>query len=255
VNLKRALWCVLLFFSLAFVLFPAYSRSSVTSHPGFQVSTFAALNAGVYDGALTFAELKQHGDFGLGTFEGLDGELIAIDGEFYQIKGDGVIKLVTDDLKTPFSAVTFFQKEQSFSLKGKMTYQEFQKQMGDRLKTPNLPYAIRLSGVFPYLKVRSVFAQKTPYPPLSAVVKHSQSIFELRNVRGTLVGFRLPQYLANVNITGYHFHFISSDRRSGGHLLDGEFLNPIAEIETLRDWQIRLPNNAAFDRALLESAN
>lgn len=94
--------------------------------------------------------------------------------------------------------------------------------------------------------------QKQPYSPLSNVVSQQQIVFELRNVRGTLVGFRMPRYLKSVNQAGYHFHFITSDRRAGGHLLDGEFLNPLAEVETLRDWQIALPTNTAFAQAALE---
>ena len=88
--------------------------------------------------------------------------------------------------------------------------------------------------------------------PLSDVVSQQAAIFDLRNVRGTLVGFRMPQYLKSVNAAGYHFHLITSDRSSGGHLLDGEFLHPKADIETLRDWQMMLPDNTAFGQAPLE---
>jgi acetolactate decarboxylase len=81
------------------------------------------------------------------------------------------------------------------------------------------------------------------------VVSQQQITFELRNVQGTLVGFRLPQYLGDVNVAGYHFHFLRSDRKAGGHLLDGVFLNPVVDVEALRDWQIMLPDNTAFDLA------
>jgi acetolactate decarboxylase len=118
--------------------------------------------------------------------------------------------------------------------------------------TQNLPHAIRIQGTFPYLKVRSVPKQTQPYSPLSEVVGKQQRVFELRNVRGTLVGFRLPQYLKSVNAVGYHLHFISSDHKIGGHLLDGEFLNAIADVETLRDWQMTLPDNTAFAQATLD---
>ena len=46
----------------------------------FQCSLMSALLAGVYDGELTVRELLQHGDFGLGTFNSLDGEMIIVDG-------------------------------------------------------------------------------------------------------------------------------------------------------------------------------
>ena len=133
-----------------------------------------------------------------------------------------------------------------------MTYQELQQQIDKQLPTSNLPYAIRLQGTFPYLKVRSVPKQTPPYRPLEDVVSQQQQVFEWRNVQGTLVGFRLPQYLDSVNVVGYHLHLITSDRSSGGHLVEGEFLDPVADVETLRDWQVMLPNNTAFKQATLE---
>ena len=131
-----------------------------------------------------------------------------------------------------------------------MTYKKLQQELDKQLPIQNLPYAIRIQSSFPYLQLRSVAKQMPPYPPLGDVVSQ-QTSFEMRNVKGTLVGFRLPQYLGSVNVAGYHYHFISSDRKVGGHLLDGEFLNPVAEVETLRDWQLALPDHSAFERAAL----
>ncbi len=251
-KLKRYVGIAVCLITLAVSVLPAYSQQFLQPHTGFQVSTLGALNVGVYEGAATLAELKPHGDFGLGTLEGLDGEMVILDGKFYQIKTDGVAYPVTDSSKTPFSAVTFFHKERPLRLTGQMNYQELQQQIDEQLPTSNLPYAMRLQGTFPSLKVRSVPKQTPPYRPLKEVVSQQQVIFELQNVQGTLVGFRLPQYLKDVNVAGYHLHFITSDRKAGGHLLDGAFLNPVVDVKTLQDWQIRLPNNTAFEQASLE---
>jgi acetolactate decarboxylase len=248
---QRSLWIVGCLLALALSVFPTEVQSRFPSHPGFQVSTLAALDAGVYQGAATVAELKRHGNFGLGTFEGLDGEMVMLDGKVYQIKADGVAGLIADGVRTPFAAVTFFHPEQSLRLDGAMTYEQLQQQITQQLPTSNLPYAIRLRGTFPYLKVRSGPKQTPPYRPLKEV-KQQQRVFEWHNVRGTLVGFRLPPFLKRVNVAGYHFHLITSDRKAGGHLLDGEFLNLIAEVEPLRDWQMRLPHHPAFEQAKLE---
>ena len=104
-KLKQYLWLGVLLITLSISVLPAYSRRIFQHYPGFQVSTLGALNAGVYEGAATFSELKQHGNFGLGTLEGLDGEMVAFNGNFYQIKSDGVAYPVTDEMKTPFAAV------------------------------------------------------------------------------------------------------------------------------------------------------
>ena len=55
----------------------------------FQYATINSLLAGVFDGDLTIAKLKRHGDLGIGTFNALDGEMLALDGQFYQIRSDG----------------------------------------------------------------------------------------------------------------------------------------------------------------------
>lgn len=251
-KFKRYLWIAIGLVAVAASVLLAYSQQSLQPPTGFQISTLAALNAGVYQGAATLTELKFHGDFGLGTFEGLDGEMVLLDGKFYQIKTDGVAYPLADQAKTPFSAVTFFCRERSLRLTGQLTYQQLQQQIDKQLPTPNVPYAVRLHGTFPILKVRSVPKQKLPYPPLNDVVSHQQRVFELQNVQGTFVGFRLPQYLKGANVAGYHLHFITSDSKAGGHLLDGAFLNPVIDVQTLHDWQIRLPDNAAFEQASLE---
>ncbi|NLO29340.1 MAG: alpha-acetolactate decarboxylase, partial [Methanosarcina mazei] len=66
---------------------PAISNNA--SDVLYQVSTIDALLLGVYDGVLPVSDLKTHGDFGIGTFDGLEGEMLALDGNYYQIKTDG----------------------------------------------------------------------------------------------------------------------------------------------------------------------
>src|SRR5215213_11187751 len=78
-------------------------------HVLFQASTIGALLDGAYDGDLSFAELAEHGDLGLGTLNGLDGEMIALDGEFYRADVDGHIDDVAPEERTPFAVVTQFE--------------------------------------------------------------------------------------------------------------------------------------------------
>jgi acetolactate decarboxylase len=171
IKRTQYLWIAVLFLVLALRILPAYSNQILQPHAGFQVSTLGALSAGVYQGSATVAQLKQHGDFGLGTFEGLDGEMVVLDGKVYQVKTDGVAYAVADRVKTPFYTVTSFRKDRSLPLTGKMTYRAMQQQIDRQLPSLNLPYAIRIQGTFPELKVRSVPKQTPPYRPLSDVVK------------------------------------------------------------------------------------
>ena len=251
---KHLVGIIALCVALLVIVSPTYSEKLFTSEnqKGFQVSTLDALNAGVYEGALPLSALQLHGDFGLGTYDGLDGEMVFLDGKFYQIKDDGVAYAVTDRVKTPFATVTFFRPERVLNINEKANYQELQKKLNAQLSTLNLPYAIRIKGSFSYLKVRSVPKQKLPYPTLAEVVSKQQQIFDLRNVRGTLVGFRLPQYLKGINAAGYPFHFSTDNFNAGGHLLDGEFVDNVAEADALQDWEVTLPRHPSFAKAKLE---
>ena len=211
----------------------------------FQTSTLQALMAGVYDGDLTFQELARQGDFGLGTFDALDGEMIALDGAFYQIKADGRVYPVTGAMKTPFAAVTFFKAGRTHMIEMPLNYQPLLDYVTKLLPSPNFPYAVRIEGLFPYVKARSIPRQQKPYPPLAAAAE-KQAVFELANVKGVIVAFRYPAYLAGINPLGYHCHFITADRRAGGHLLDCRVEGATVAVAALPNFFLRLPDSQEF---------
>ena len=214
----------------------------------FQTSTLQALMAGVYDGDLTFQELARHGDFGLGTFDTLDGEMIALDGAFYQIKADGRVYPVTGAMKTPFAEVTFFKAGRTHMIEMPLNYQQLLDYVDRLLPSPNLPYAIRVDGLFTSVKTRSLPRQQKPYPPLAAAAE-KQAVFELANVKGVIVAFRYPAYLAGINLPGYHCHFITADRRAGGHLLDCRVEGATVAVDALPNLYLRLPDSQEFLKA------
>jgi acetolactate decarboxylase len=213
----------------------------------FQASTLQALMNGVYDGDFSFGDLTKHGDFGLGTFEALDGEMVGLDGKFYQVKTDGKAYPVSPTQKTPFGEVTFFKADKTLELNGTPDLKQLEQHLSTRLPSENFPYAIKITGKFSYIKTRSDPRQARPYPPLAEVARH-QKVFEFRDVDGIIVGFFHPRYLAGVNVTGYHFHFLTADRRAGGHLLDCRFQQARVELSRIDDFQLRLPHTAEFSR-------
>jgi acetolactate decarboxylase len=217
------------------------------AEPGrlFQTSTLQALMAGVYDGDLTFQTLARHGDFGLGTFEALDGEMIALDGVFYQIKADGRVSPVAGAMKTPFAEMTFFKAGRTHMIEMPLNYQQLLAFIDKLLPSLNLPYAIRVEGFFTSVKTRSIPRQQKPYPPL-AVAAAKQAVFELANVKGTIVAFRYPAYLAGVNMPGYHCHFITADRRAGGHVLDCRVEGATVAAAALPNFSLHLPDSQEF---------
>ncbi|MFO8143334.1 MAG: acetolactate decarboxylase [Dehalococcoidales bacterium] len=207
-----------------------------------QISTIDAVVAGIYDGVVDFDTLCEYGDFGIGTFEGLDGEMIGFDGEFYQVRSDGVGYPVSGSMKTPFASVTFFEADSSKQLPADMNYEELRAFLDNCLPMKNMFHAIRIDGKFDYMKTRSVPAQEKPYPPLVEVTEE-QPTFEFNNVRGTIAGFRFPDYAAGVNMPGYHLHFINDAEDSGGHVLDFRIEEARASIDCTREFYMILPDD------------
>lgn len=211
----------------------------------YQISTITALMEGAYDGTVSVGELRQHGDFGLGTFDRLDGEMVMLDGRVYQARSDGSVCLAPDTLTMPFAAVTRFEPATTLNLDGPLDLNQITERLDRTLPTVNLIYAIRVTGEFEYVKVRSVPAQAKPYPRLSEVTK-VQSTFEYRKVRGTLVILRCPAYVAGLNVPGYHVHFLSDDRTCGGHVLECRLSRGQAAIDSVHGLRLVLPHDGEF---------
>lgn len=211
----------------------------------YQLSTLNALIEGVYDGDLTCRELKKKGDFGIGTFNGLDGEMIILDGAVYRISSDGKASAAPPDDKTPFVIATFFKTDISHKPESGMNFKRLKEFTDFSLPTKNIIYAVKVTGNFAYVKTRSVPKQSKPYPKLTAVTE-KQPVFELKKVKGTLIGFRFPEYMNGVNLPGYHFHFISDDKTSGGHVLDVVMADVKVEIDGIHTYALSLPNSEDF---------
>ncbi len=211
----------------------------------YQYSTIEALLEGIYDGNMTFGELKAHGDYGLGTINALDGEMIEVDGKFYQIKVDGIAYPIADNEKTPFAIVSFFDIDKSIIIKDTLTYEKFTTYLDDNLPSDNLYYVIVVKGNFDYIKTRSVPRQKFPYVPLVKAIEE-QKTFEFMNVNGTLVGFRIPKYIGNMNVPGYHFHFLTEDKKAGGHVLELTIHDQQAFIDYTDNFFMKVPENELF---------
>lgn len=213
-----------------------------------QVSTIDALMQGLFDGKVTFGELKKKGDFGIGTLDNLDGEMLALDGKFHQIDSTGTVKPIPDEVETPFAAVVFFEGEKTVRLDGMKSLAALHEKLDQEVSSTNLFQAVKITGTFSSLSLRSVPRQEPPFQTLPEVAKR-QSRFDLQNIKGTLVGFRCPEYVKGINVPGYHFHFLSEDGRKGGHVLDCGLTEGEAAIDTLENFSMLLPRDPAFMNA------
>lgn len=212
----------------------------------FQAATVDDLLDGAYEGITTIGELKQHGDFGLGTFNGLDGEMVLLDGYCYQIKVDGDAHEVSDDFKTPFAAVTFFDKKKAILIPPNSTYEDLKTLIFENLSDKHLFYAIMITGEFTFVKARSVPKQEKPYQPLAKII-NEQHIFQFDQLKGTLVGFWSPQNVTHLNVPGFHFHFLDQMHQVGGHLLDCQIKEGTIYIDATEDFILDLPEYSHYE--------
>lgn len=206
----------------------------------FQASTIGALLEGRYDGDVTFRELANHGDFGLGTLNGLDGEMIAIDGRFLRADADGHISDVDPNAKTPFAVVVHFSAARRLQIPEPLSQEGLLARIEQEAPKDAGACAVRVEGEFESVRVRSVPRQTPPYRPLSAVVA-DQHVFEIGPARGTLVGFGFPDHGEGIEVPGFHLHFVTEDRARGGHVLDCRTSNVSVELDPLSSLHVELP--------------
>lgn len=210
-----------------------------------QISTIDALLSGLYDGVATIGSLRAHGDFGIGTFDALDGEMVVLDGQVYRVGADGQAVSVPDRETTPFAAVTFFAPDQEILVPAETALDSFPALVEATVPSTNLFYAFLLEGRFKAVRTRSVPAQQKPYRPLVEVVKE-QPVFDFAGVEGVLVGFYCPPFVKGINVPGYHLHFLTADRKAGGHVLGFTVEEATLKIDTLSHFLLQLPETEEF---------
>ena len=213
-----------------------------------QISLLQALINGCYDGVISTKELKDYGDIAIGTFDGANGELIMLDNNVYRANVNGDIETVSDDELIPFSNVTKFNLDDLLELSVN-NINELKNELNEYKvnKCNNLFIAVKITGLFNKITYRSIPKQNKPYKTLDYVVDHEQKLYAKENIAGTIVGFCYPKYLSNINTIDYHMHFISSDKRFGGHLLDVSFKNIKVELSIKSELKLILPNNISFN--------
>ena len=209
-------------------------------HVLFQASTIGALLEGAYDGDVSFAELSEHGDLGLGTLNALDGEMIAVEGRFFRADVDGAITEIDPEARSPFAVLVWFAPTIDFELGDRLTHDAFVASLDRHVPGSTAAFAVRIDGEFELIKARSVPRQSPPYRPLAEVVG-DQHVFELAQAQGTMVGFRFPDYSEGIEVSGYHLHFISADRSRGGHVLECRPRRARVRIDPAADLHVELP--------------
>jgi acetolactate decarboxylase len=210
----------------------------------FQVSTSGALVQGVFDKAVTVGQLKMHGDFGLGTFEGLDGEMVVLDGKFYQAHDDGRITVPPDSAPVPFATLVHFRPERRAHLGPFASMAEFTAALDKLRRSDNLFTAVRIDGHFDEVHWR-VACKVESGVHLDTATEH-QAEFRRSDVSGTMAGFWSPAYSKAISVAGWHLHFLTDNRESGGHVLGCKAAGLEAQVHAISDLHLALPETREF---------
>ena len=210
----------------------------------FQVSTLNDLMLGDYNGTCSVKELLKHGDTGIGTYDGLDGEAIILNGKAYDGRANGIVSEMSDNDSLPFTTVAFFDesvKEEKVTFE---SIEDFKAKLAAELPSTNFFYMIKMHGKF-NVRVRSCFKQEKPYEPLFKVAK-DQREFEYHDIEGYVVGVYCPNYVEGMNLPGWHIHFISEDLTKGGHILKLSGEKVSYKLNKLTGWDLVLPETKEF---------
>lgn len=219
-----------------------------------QVSMIEALLDGCYDGDVTIAELAGRGDFGLGTLAGLDGELVVVDGEFWNIDPEGVCVPAPPDARVPFAALVDFVGAERFHLGGPLERAALEAVLLERITDPGASYALRVEGAFGPVHFRTVVHQEPPYRPLAEVIASAERQFHAERLEGVMVGFYFPDYAAELNQPGFHFHMVSADRSTGGHVYDFTLLDAEVTVGHSQQVHVELPERGLAEVLVMDPA-
>ncbi|GHV97213.1 alpha-acetolactate decarboxylase [Lactobacillus nasalidis] len=204
----------------------------------FQHGTLAMLVAGLFDGTMTVKDLLEHGDSGIGTCSGLDGEMVILNGRAYTIRRDGSVEELSPETTVPFACVHFDQPASGQKLSG-LSLPELEAFLMKQGMT-NIFYAVKLTGRFAKMKTRTVFKQEKPYPGLNEVADQ-QAVFEGKDTAGSLIGYYAPGLYQGIASSGFHLHYLSSDHALGGHVLDLALEEGELSLQSFADFRLHLP--------------
>ncbi|MRX41360.1 acetolactate decarboxylase [Flavobacterium sp. LC2016-23] len=217
----------------------------------FHYSVMDALRNGVYKGDITVKELKNKGNFGLGTYNFLDGEMVVLDGVFYRIPSDGKVTKAEPEREVPFACLAVFSADNQYEMSGIATIEALQNEIRNRLPSSNKPYALRIECSFDSIVVGSAAKLEAKDTTGLAELMKTRPLYQKEHISGTMVGFYTPPSFSAVDLSPFHFHFIAVDKTFGGHFISGVLAAAKIKIsiDEKSGYEIVLPKqNKTFDK-------
>lgn len=183
----------------------------------FQQGTMQMLSEGLLDGTITLKELMIHGDTGIGTGEGIDGELIILNGKGFKVnhKGEGIP--LENAFKITFADVHFENYEKIDNVSS-IELSKCLEEIKKRIVGTNIFFSVKIHGKFEVIHTRSSKKSNKPYPGIEKIA-NNQVEFYSKDVTGTLLSYYSPSLYQGITVAGFHSHFISDDYTVGGHVI------------------------------------
>jgi acetolactate decarboxylase len=206
----------------------------------YQISTSTALVEGVYSGSIPSSVLLEHGDFGLGTFENLEGEMVIFDGEIYQVADR--VRHHSDDFLVPFAAITKFRAKSSFEIDNVVCLKAIElAPTNSAFPTIFSTRCDWMASLKPFMRVRFIPSRKTLgyWTRQKRKANSTSKTSKAHSLASSLRVTRAPS--AYLGIT-----FISNHRTKGGHVLDCRASKIEARIQVISEYDIRLPESGPF---------
>lgn len=220
------------------------NKNKLTDHDTFtQISTTPAFTEGIMDTNYKLSEVKKLGNFGFGGTAGIEQGYILLDDVIYTFPNSDEQQTVCLSLITNFTDNESVQNiNKSFNLKDLRNYIE------NLLPTKNIIYAIKIHGNFDFLTTTETLSFSKPYPKLTPELVNNSINKTEYYISGTLVCFWLPDYLKGINggAGGLHIHFISSDKKFLGHVLDCNLQKGVIHINRKHKLNLILPKTDEF---------
>lgn len=236
-----------------------WSNTMKTDKPRmYQVSTLQALAMGHTRPVVKVAELRAHGSTGLGTFEGVDGEMIVVDGRCFRAMEDGVVLEAEDDRGVPFASVSNFAGMRSRELGQIDCIEDLKRELNNMIEEDfglNSMHMARIDGEFEVVRARSESAYHAIHVSLKDMLSETQKSFRFDNVKGSLVCVYYPDYMDGINAAGWHLHFLSDDRTKGGHVFELKMKNGTLGLDKISNIELQLPSEPVFDTYSLKEAS
>ncbi|MCE4956683.1 acetolactate decarboxylase [Macrococcoides caseolyticum] len=211
----------------------------------YQYSTMGALVGGMFEGTFKIKDILSTGNNGIGTLDGLNGELIVLGGKPYVIESSGNVRVVDEEETTPFASMMDFKPTHTLVFKQPMNKEQVDNLILKEIQGTNYFHAVRITGKFKLVKARAVKKQQAPYPKLVEAVKE-QGYFDIEETEGTLFGFYTPHFITGIGVGGYHVHYLSDDHNYGGHVFDYEIEDVKVELALQEDFILKMPDTPRY---------